>query len=414
MTSTLRNLWICRSARLAGCILANVALTGLLRAQQTQFNPEVSVDVEHTDNVQFVSPQGTTAPDWIGNLRLVLPVARTWSTGSFSFVYTPSYVKHYTVTELDRLDQAVGVDLRVTPSRFSTVTTNLFWAKSQQQGRADSLRSPDFYLSTRTDRAISGGGVDAEIQFGRSWHGTFNANLSRERYTAIPGFPTLTPTSDVEDRNAYQSGFGVACAVTTKDDVGFGYVWSRFDLTLGDTETVHTVGLTWDRKLARDTRFGARLGAFSRVDDVPAGSTSAAVSGYGVAATMELEKMIRRSTLRFDVGYKPSSGGSLPGTSTDAAIGFGFRGETNPSWPWSLAARWVRRHPTDPVDATLTTTSLGASVEWRPRARTIGVRAHAWWATQLDGGVGDQAGQFLTAGTGLTWYPLGTVAARRR
>lgn len=414
MISTNRSPWIDRAARLAGCVLANVALTNVARAQATQFNPEVAVGIQHTDNVQFVSSDGTTFPDWIGNLQAVLPVEHKWSTGSLTFVYTPTYVKHDTYTNLDRLDQNIDFELQATPSRTSTITANALWTKSQDQGKADSTNSPDFYLSTRTNRQIFGGSLSAEFQFERKWSGTFETSLSREQYTAIPDFATTTSTANVENRNTLRAGFRVARDVSAKDAVGFGYVWTRFDLAYGDTETVHAVGLTWDRTLARDTTLAVRLGPFLRVDDFQSGTVSATASDYGLAATMEFTKMIRRSSLHVDAGYKPSSGGSLTGTSTDATIGFGFSGDTSPDWPWSLAARWARRDPTDPLDATLTATSVGGSVEWRPRGKKFGLIAYASWVDQAGGGLGEPAGQFLTAGTALIWYPLGAAVARRR
>jgi hypothetical protein len=371
------------------------------------FNPRVSVDASHTDNVQYGS--GERTPDWYSHLGLELPVRGEGPRSSWSLAYSPSYYRYQDTESLDHTEHRLDFGARTTPGRASTFSVLGAYEKTQLQGTASSLAAPDLYLTTRTERDFYRAEVAFERQAGARWSWNSALRGDRSRYSTISGFEPGAGEAVPEGKSNYEAELGARFTLTKSAASGIEYRFQKYVPEETAEVGVHLLNATMDYRAGRDVTVRVRAGAFRRE---PSGEAAEQDTGResGLQGGVEVERRARTLSLRFDAGYGPSSGGGLRGTSTDAIAGLSIGGGRERRFRWDAAARYARREPDLEGEATLSTVAGSASFEWL-FGQKLGVRIGGEYVRQSGASLAAQNGSSATCTAGLTWYPRGPARA---
>jgi hypothetical protein len=368
---------------------------------RTLFNPQIAIEQAYTDDVQFV---GGGTSDSLTRLSALLPVVRETKRSTFEFSYAPSIQRYQDSDELDHTTHLVTLSAGSTTSRRSNVNFVAMYLLNQLQGRSSSLDEAELFVTGRTDRELYRGDFSYNKEFSQRWSFRGGLNYGESRFESIDDFDPLGPVP-VEDRVYYGGTLGLGRAVSGTTTLGFEYGLQRFELEPIGTpqttteETAHSLTFTIDRAVSRRTSLDATLGAFrNETDEGDATRT-------GVQATLGLDRSYRTVDLRLEAQHQPSAGGSLPGTSTDSAIGLDLHGTALDPWIWSFSTRLARRDPNFVDEEVVTSVAAGGSIE-RSFARALGLRLSANYIDQQSDDPDLKAG-YLIAAVGLVWYPLG-------
>src|SRR5262245_17198298 len=132
----------------AACLL----LAGAVHAAETLFHPSVTLDAAWSDNVAYAGAGNEPVSDASARLGVVLPLRRQWERGAWSFEYSPLYEKHQDLEALDHPEHRLATHLSTKVGRTGTFGCGATFTRTQEQGRAWSLESPDLFLTNRTNR----------------------------------------------------------------------------------------------------------------------------------------------------------------------------------------------------------------------------------------------------------------------
>lgn len=395
--------------RTAICTLSAMALlSGGLQAADVEFNPEISVQGEYTDNVT-VAPGDTGETDLISRVRVLLPVVRRWDSGQLEFRYAPSYDWYRDTSYLDSDNQDLSFAVRNGVSRKARFTLDAGYNKSVQQGGADSLLSGDLILTEPVDREQAVFSASFQRDFSRRWSWTGAIQAAELRYDTLPGGgPGAAP--DIVDRSEWGASLAFDHALSAKATLGVELSRSSNELDVTGSEDVDQVSAVWTRTLSQPgDRFRLAVGVADRSGDfLPAGAMATVlVDETELAVDASLTKTLRRSSWTLNASRAPSSGGSSVVVTTDTLAGIVYRFTPGPYWSGSVSGRYVSRDPVgDDIDS-IDSAAVAAAVEWRP-TRNVGYRFGADYS--------DQSGQFDMEDTtvargwfGLVWYPRGPM-----
>jgi hypothetical protein len=383
----------------------SLALASPARALTT-FHPSVHLDVAYNDNVQFGGAGTEPVSDWASRLGVTLPLTRDWGRGTWSLVYSPAYDKHDTLAELDHMEHRLATQLSRT-GRSTTLSGAASFTRTQEQGRARSLESPDLFLSQRTNRDFLAvemnfsHGISARWRWGAGvWGGRYN-------YSQIENFDPGTPLAAVEDRDELRGSVNVSRQLTRGASLGASYEHRRYDLETGEIEDVDLVGVTYGQTTSREVTMELRVGGYQRRTDPAAGAVVIDdESESGMQGTFSLKRAFRTTSLELGAEVLPSAGGALEGTSTDASAGITFGSTAGRRWSWSVSSRYAYRDPTDPTEDTLSSVSGSAGAEWRPHTN-LGLRIGAAFVDQSGNTATTLDTSFFSGAAGIVWYPRG-------
>jgi hypothetical protein len=377
-------------------------------AAVTTFHPAASLEVEHSDNVLYLDQAQGPVADWDSRLTVDLPLRRTGPRGSLEFGYRPSYAKYLDLSVLDHAEHRLRVLATTEPSRGSTLGFGLGYEKTQVQGVSGDPKSPDFFLTSRTDRDYSSGDFSWREQAGEKWEWTSGLRGARAVYTPISGLATGVPGAEIEDRTEYEFNVAPSREFSRASHAGVEYRLRRFVLAKSGDESVNMLSFTFDRTISRRASLTIQLGAFNR--NATSSSTEAAPavseSSNGLAGGFTLRETFRNGSLSLVAGHSPSAGGALRGTSTDSAVSLLAAGGVERRWRWEASAHWALRESTAPDAPSLTSAGGGASLEWLPLAE-FGLRLGGDYVKQSGNDQAGLNGSFTTVRFGLTWYPRG-------
>jgi hypothetical protein len=374
---------------------------------QTTFYPSVELGAAYNNNVQFGGADTEPVSDWTMRLGVTLPLERQWGGGTWRLEYDPAYDKHLDLHELDHMEHRLATAFSARAGRSGVFAGALTFTRTQEQGRATSLESPDLFLTRRTNRHFYSADLSFTKEVTARWRWGAAASAARYDYSEIENFDPGTPVAAVEDRDEYRASVNVSRLLTRADSLGFRYEHGRFDLETGEVEDVDLVGFTYGRSTGHDVTMDLQIGGYQRRTDPATGEVLLEDDAEtGMQGSFSLSRAFQSTTLAFSAEVLPSSGGALEGTSTDASAGVTVSSAVGRRWSWSVSSRVAHRDPTDSGEEPVSSVGAGFGVEWRP-TRNLGLRIGAHYGDQ-QGNTDDAFNKsFLAGGGGLVWYPRG-------
>jgi len=385
--------------------LACLLVAGAASAQQTLFYPSVTLDAAYSDNVLYAGAANEPVSDGSARVGVVLPLRREWDRGAWNFEYNPSYEKHEDLSQLDHAEHRLATHVSQKAGRSGVFGFGATFTRTQEQGRAWSLESPDLFLTNRTNRHF----VSAELGFAQDvsprWRWAGGLWAGWYDYSVIEDLSAGVPAAAVEDRNEYRGNVLLSRSLTRASSMGAQYEHRRFDLETGGTEDADLVSITFDHAASRDLTLSAKVGGYTRSVQDPAPGAPDEPLDTGAQGGFTLKRAFRSTTLSLDAGVAPTSGGALEGTSLDSSVGVTLGSIAGLRWSWTVAARFAHRDPTDPAEENVGSVGGDFDVEWRPTEK-LGFRVGAAYADQ-SGDDPSLDASYTTATAGLVWYPRG-------
>src|SRR4029079_10584191 len=174
------------------------------------------------------------------------------------------------------------------------------FTRTQEQGRAWSLESPDLFLTTRTSRHF----ISAELGFaqcvsprwrwaGGLWAGWYD-------YSVIEDLSAGVPAAAVEGRNEVRGNVLLSRSLTRASSMGAQYEHRRFDLETGGTEDADLVSITFDHAASRDLTLSAKVGGYTRSVQDPAPGAPDEPLDTGAQGGLTLKRVFRSTSLSPD------------------------------------------------------------------------------------------------------------------
>ena len=387
--------------------LGSALLVRSLPAAETMFHPSVTLDAAWSDNVAYAGAADEPTSDATARLGVVLPLRTEWASGTWSFEYNPSYEKHQDLEVLDHAEHRLATHLSKKTGRTGVFGVGATFTRTQEQGRAWSLESPDLFLTNRTNRDLISADIGFAQEISPRWRWNAGVWGGWYDYAIIEGFDQGIPQAAVEDRNEYRGSVAVSRLMTRASSMGLQFEHRRFDLETGGTEDADLASITFDHAASRELTMSVQVGAFTRSTEGTVANPLEESPETGAQGGFSLRRTFTAAILTVDAGMAPTSGGALEGTSTDSSVGFTVASVAGLRWSWTASARYAYRDPTDPAEDPVNSIGGGAGLEWRPY-ETLGLRVAATYADQS----GDAQGaaldaSYTTVGAGLVWYPRG-------
>lgn len=384
-----------------------LAVTGLLlagdsaRAQSTVFFPELALEQGYSSNVLYLGESGA-ASDLFARLTVLLPVERQMRTGSWRLSYQGAATKYREFGVLDHISQSLGFNAQHQPARRSSLAFNASYAQTQDQGDPDP-DDPNRFLSGRQDQET----LRARLFYGRDtgarWRLDAALDGSWNRFEPISGGDPGALAS--EDWRGLAATLGFSRRVSRRTTFGLRFSHQFYDREVTGREDSQLLGVTFNYSPGGDLALGGELGAYRRHRD-PLLAGVADLDDHGLQGRISLGYSFGRQALAFAASHAPSSGGNLPGTSTNTTAGISLSGTPGPRWRWRLNSTYTRRDSTIVLASTLVTISNGVSIERLPR-RKLGFRLSGEYVDQSGSASGRLNGAFGNTRVGLVWYPRG-------
>jgi hypothetical protein len=391
--------------QLVGRTIVVLACLGVLvpgaRADKFVFNPSVEISQGYTNNISFQGEGDSGTSDRVGLLGFDIPIERETRRSRLDFRWRPVFLRYNDFSELDYDDQRL--ELRWTnelsrKSRFSLFANYVF---TQQQGSPEQPDDPDLTLTQRTNREYYRLNLSYDHQLSERWDGDVILSGNGYRYTAIGD---LTNAGSFQNRTDYGARIGAARRLSDAVSVGGRYEFRHFDLDASNDGSIpsgqedsHQLAATYVQEVARRLTLQAALGGYFN-SGVEVGNDAS-----GVLAELFLTRTYRSFSARLDLFHRPSSGGSVSGTSIESTIGFTFRSERDVrrKWEWEVSPRYSRREASV-GGSTIDSFGLRGNVE-RRLGYLFGIRLRA------DGFDQDTNDSVFRADLGFLWYPWGAT-----
>jgi hypothetical protein len=382
-----------RPARLS-VLLVFAVVASVPASAQTEFNPSVSGETLYSDNL-FYAESSTAVSDTAFAVDLDLPVSRQWRTGDLEFRYNPRLIRYQDTAELDRTDHFLGFSLRRDLSRTSNLAFVANASKTQAQ-----LVTPDDpdALTERVDRDSYGVTLDYDRQIGQRWRWRASAGARGASNEVLAGVGTGTTVQD-RDQLRFTTGFNRNVSANTSLGLELQFQKNRLDNS-GD-ENVRTALFTVEHEIGARSSLDAGVGAFA-TDNEDQGLPDR--SGFQVQ--LGYNRDYRRVSVRVSARHAPTSGGNLPGTSTNTNIGVTLTSLQTNSLFWNVSAVVTRREPADPDLPEVDTQGFFGDLTWLFHPK-VGLRFTASSVRQSDDAPMGAEIDVLQALAGVVWYPKG-------
>jgi hypothetical protein len=421
-----------RSARAAvGPAVVVVASVGAAVAQRTEFDPSISLLWSRTDNVAVVESSAdpdasTDTADQYTNLAVWLPVTRTARFGSLSFSYSGAYSRYDRNTVYDHLAHTASIGISPRLRRNATLSAELFYTLSQEQGTPSRIDQEEQFLTVRTDRTFYGTSVRYEKDGRRAYR---NASLraSRSEFAVIEGTLPDSPPSDPtalqlvpENRTYWYGNFEFRRKFSRRFSLGPRYELAYADLGRTPDEVVHVLSLAFGWTVSQYFSFDATTGVAHRTseDDPLTGLEGQSETEFAWILNLRIDPPLAaiqkgKIKLGLDLGISPSGGGALPGTSTNSYVRLYLASGTRRSrWSWDVGTRYTRRESTLDTVPTVETTGIEGFVQYGIGS-LISFRVGGGWSGQLNADSQATNASFRTAQAGVVIYPKGKIGSGR-
>ncbi len=368
-------------------------------AQRFYFNPEFRVEVRYTEN-PFFRQVGET--DTVGRFVVVLPVRREFRLGgSIEGVYSPAIEQYRRSDDLDNISHRFRLTFVARTAPHTDLSVFGSYTRAQEQGRLRSFEDVDLFLGPRLDREIYRAGVNYGRQLTSRWRLGLTAGYLKYSFESIRGVDVDGFDIRSLGRSGYRLGAGATYELTRTTRLGFAYGWEEFSFDGGGNQTTQIASFTLRHAFTERLRFDLSLGVFETTGTNAIGEDFTRRGGQGSIA---LTRAFRRVGLRLFARHRPSPGGTLPGPSTDSAIGLLLFKTNVRRWGWELVARYGRRDSIDPTFELIESWAYGGEVEYF---------IHRLFALRLEGVYTDQTGpprfeiEYWRVTLSAVWTPLG-------
>ena len=367
-------------------------------ASRTTFNPSVSLDVVHTDDINYAGA-GQTA-DTSFQLGAVLPVNRDWQTGSLGFSYAPSIRRYLDETSFDNEEHRLNLSLANSLGRSTTLGFDAGYSLSQSQGDLTNPQNSGFTLTQRSEREAIDGSVSLSSVAGRAW--SWNASV-RGGSRVSDSVQSGQPLNALEDQKFYAGSLGFGHAVTRKTSIGLSYDYTHVDFDTTGEEDINDFRFTFDHQLSRSDTIGFDVGASNSSFDATMPNDDDDSTGF--TGSFRSNHTLRTVTLGTFVSHQPNSGGFRAGGSDYTTVSFSVAGVGTVKWGWAANARYSVRDPSADDQDSIEILGIGAGVE-RTLPKNLGLTFDVRWFDQSSDNPVDEA-EVVEASLGLVWYPRG-------
>jgi len=381
-----------RRGAFALCVLGIGLAPDPCDAQAVLFQPEILFGVGYTDNARILGDGDDDTT--IYRLGAVLPVTRTLRRGSLHFSYSPLFERFEDVEELDNVGHRASFRLDTWPTEVSTFGLQLGYTRLEDERDPREEDPALVFLTEPIEREIAAVGVSFSRRMSLRWSWATSLGFSDWSFQSVEDTAASTA---LEDRQETRGSFSLRRRLDEHLSFGGDYDVRHFELAESGTATAHLVGLAVDRAVMDRLSLGLALGAYFTEREI-GDSTS------GVQGLFSLTRSYRRVMLNLSLSHRPSVGGVRPGTAVISVAQVGLTGSLSRQWSWGLFGRYGHRSPDLEGEPSLSTVSVGGSVERRFK-EVLALRLGASYAEQLaDADV--EEGSVLRANLSLVIYPL--------
>ncbi len=382
-------------------IVAVAALAEPALAQRFYFTPEVKVEVQYTENPTFRGT-GPTETDTVARLVLTLPVRRDFRLGgSIEAIYSPAIQQYRRSEDLDNISHRFRLTYVARTAPHTDLSVFGAYTRSQEQGRVRSFEDIDLFLGKRLDREIYRAGVNYGRQLTSRWQLGLGVGYVKYTFQTIRGVDVEGIDIASIDRSGYRGRASAAYDLSRSTRIGVAYGWQEFSFGGGGNETSQQVSFTLTHSFTERWELDLALGVFETSGRTARGQSFTRHGGQGAIA---LTRAFRRVGLRLFARHRPSPGGSLPGPSTDSAVGLLLYKAHGRRWGWEAVARYGRRDSIDPAIERIENWAYGGQIDYY---------VHRLFGVRLEGLYTDQTGpprfeiEYWRIGLSVVWTPLG-------
>jgi len=406
------------------CFVVCTVATAPAFAAMHSFNPSIRGNVSYINNVVFVDDPAEEQSDTNTRVALHLPYKMQTKTALLSLRYDTTFDSFQEFQELDFVGHKVTARLATNTSPRSTLRVYGTFSLSQDEDFVTGLQTDpdepdpvDPFLLQRTRRWAGTVRVIHRHALGRRWNLSTGANGSYSFVDPIDEVPNAPSTANLEDKQSAGVNFRLRHTLSQKTSIGGTYAYGIVHQERSGDENVHEVRLTLSQGVSKRVNLGFEAGGYRRTRESPdsAGNFDTTGFSWSLHINMGYREGLKIGPYRmsFRLGARPSTGGTLEGTSTNNSASVSLTDPRTRTWSWSLFSRFTNRVPFDRDLAVYNTFSTGFNLRKSLRS-ALSLRGRAEYVNQWSSDTDDSTGSFFRVSGGLSWFPFaGTRMAGR-